>query len=119
MERRWTLSKTLEIDAAHRLPNHPGKCSHLHGHRWRITIKIGVDDLDDSGMVVDFGKLSAMVREMDHRNLNALQPFDSLPPTAEYIADYLAIQTIKLVDRESDIAVTVEETPGASVTCRV
>ena len=36
------ITKEIEIDAAHRVPNHKSKCRTFHGHRYRI--EVGVDD---------------------------------------------------------------------------
>lgn len=62
------ITKTIEIDMGHRVPNHYGKCRNLHGHRYKI--EVGVDDkvitrrLDSSeGMVIDFSILKEIMME--------------------------------------------------------
>ena len=71
------------------LPNHPGKCSRLHGHSYRLEVALD-GTLHASGpaagMVEDFDVVSrvvkaAVVNELDHRSLNEL--LDN--PTAENI----------------------------------
>ena len=54
------ITKCLEIDMGHRVPNHKSKCATPHGHRYKI--EVGVDDkvidtkgVSDEGMVIDFG----------------------------------------------------------------
>jgi 6-pyruvoyltetrahydropterin/6-carboxytetrahydropterin synthase len=57
------VEKSFEFDAAHRLVDHPGKCSNIHGHRYKVVVRcrrVG-GGLDTSGMVVDFGVLSEIV----------------------------------------------------------
>lgn len=56
------ITKTIEIDMGHRVPNHKSKCRNLHGHRYKI--EVGVDDKvintkgsSDEGMVIDFSDL--------------------------------------------------------------
>ena len=56
------ITKQIEIDMAHRVPNHKSKCHNLHGHRYKI--EVGVDDKlitrkgsSSEGMVIDFGDL--------------------------------------------------------------
>ena len=56
------VTKQIEIDMGHRVPNHKSKCSSPHGHRYKI--EAGVDDKlivekgsSDEGMVIDFGDL--------------------------------------------------------------
>lgn len=48
---------------AHRLMGHPGKCNNLHGHNYRVRIRIcrSSDCMDESGMVVDFGDMKKEV----------------------------------------------------------
>lgn len=58
------VSKEVEFDAGHRVPNHQSKCFAPHGHRYRVRVTCTgpiVDDPDrpDAGMVVDFGDLKA------------------------------------------------------------
>ena len=49
------------FDSAHFLSGYNGKCSNLHGHRWKIEIEIESDELVQDGqcrgMIVDFGDL--------------------------------------------------------------
>lgn len=67
------VTKTIEIDMGHRVPNHKSKCRNLHGHRYKI--EVGVDDKvmdkkgnSDEGMVIDFSDLKEiMVQEIDAR----------------------------------------------------
>lgn len=63
------ITKTLEIDMGHRIPNHKSKCRNLHGHRYKI--EVGVDDQvieakgrSDEGMVMDFSDLKEVLTEV-------------------------------------------------------
>ncbi|RLK48612.1 6-pyruvoyltetrahydropterin/6-carboxytetrahydropterin synthase [Alkalispirillum mobile] len=57
----FTVTRRLEIDAAHRIPDHGSRCRHLHGHRYVVEAACGNPDLHESGeergMVLDFGFL--------------------------------------------------------------
>lgn len=60
------ITKEIEIDMAHRVPNHKSKCQNLHGHRYKI--EVGVDDkiidtagASDEGMVIDFSDLKEIM----------------------------------------------------------
>jgi 6-pyruvoyltetrahydropterin/6-carboxytetrahydropterin synthase len=53
-------ARFLDVDAAHRLVEHRGKCAHLHGHRYRIEI-VCEGTIDGLGVVVDFGEIKARV----------------------------------------------------------
>lgn len=65
------VTKQIEIDMGHRVPNHKSKCRNLHGHRY--VIEVGVDDkviidtgASNEGMVIDFGDLKEVImREID------------------------------------------------------
>jgi 6-pyruvoyltetrahydropterin/6-carboxytetrahydropterin synthase len=65
------ISKKIEIDMGHRVPNHKSKCKNLHGHRYKI--KAGVNDKvitkkgdSSEGMVIDFGDLKEVMMEEIH-----------------------------------------------------
>jgi 6-pyruvoyltetrahydropterin/6-carboxytetrahydropterin synthase len=65
------ITKEIEIDMGHRVPNHKSKCRNFHGHRYKI--EVGVDDKvitteksSSEGMVIDFGDLKlAMMDVLD------------------------------------------------------
>ena len=53
------ITRRLEFDAGHRIPNHQSQCRHLHGHRYALEITLGGGVIDaagrpDDGMVMDF-----------------------------------------------------------------
>lgn len=65
------VTKTIQIDMGHRVPNHKSKCKNLHGHRY--VIEVGVDDnvilekgVSNEGMVIDFGDLKEIMMTMIH-----------------------------------------------------
>jgi 6-pyruvoyltetrahydropterin/6-carboxytetrahydropterin synthase len=83
------IRKSFTFEAAHVLPNHPGKCSRLHGHSYRLDVTLeGPLQAEGpaAGMVEDFEVVSrvvkaAVIAELDHRSLNELIE----NPTAENI----------------------------------
>jgi 6-pyruvoyltetrahydropterin/6-carboxytetrahydropterin synthase len=80
------LEVEFTFSAAHRLPRHPGKCMHVHGHNYRFTVTIAGEPDSHSGMIMDFGDIDAVVREqiltvVDHRDLNEFLE----NPTAENV----------------------------------
>lgn len=60
---QFTISRMIEIDAAHRVMTHGSKCRGLHGHRYKIeavcTSKSGdlVPEGEETDMVMDFAFL--------------------------------------------------------------
>ena len=83
----------LGFAAAHNLRGYQGRCENLHGHNWKITVKVAAPRLDDLGMVMDFKELKAqcnsLLEELDHKYLNEIAPFDRQNPTTENIARHL------------------------------
>jgi len=86
----YRISKTFEFDAAHRLmPPYEGKCSHMHGHTWRVEIVLVAEVLNPCGMVTDFTDLTPLrnyiAQRFDHATVN-----DTVEqPTCENIARHL------------------------------
>ena len=78
------IGKHFEFEASHILPKHPGKCSRMHGHSYKLTVVVNGPVEKDSGMVVDFSVIKDIVKEeiinkYDHRHMNDY--FEN--PTAE------------------------------------
>jgi len=82
--------------AAHQLKLVGEKCENLHGHNWHVEVTVRGAQLDDAGVLVDFGVLKHHVRgimkTLDHKFLNELDDFDSgdHQPSSEHIARYIA-----------------------------
>jgi 6-pyruvoyltetrahydropterin/6-carboxytetrahydropterin synthase len=106
------ITRRLEFDAGHRIPDHASQCRHLHGHRYALEVTLAgeistAQGAADRGMVMDFSEVRAIARRelvdaWDHaflawRGDTAVVDFlASLPahktvlfdepPTAEYLA---------------------------------
>lgn len=54
----------------HRLSLHKGLCKNFHGHNYKVIVGIKSEELNDNGMVMDFGEMKWIVREyttsLDH-----------------------------------------------------
>ena len=71
------VKRVFDFEAAHVLPNHPGKCRNLHGHSYRLVVTVERPVDAASGLAIDFSELKAVVRRevvdvLDHRYLNDL-----------------------------------------------
>jgi queuosine biosynthesis protein QueD len=68
------------FSSAHQLRGYKGKCENLHGHNYKIEIFARGAELNNIGLLIDFGDLKQAADEivtyLDHRNLNELPPFD-------------------------------------------
>ncbi|SMB27793.1 6-pyruvoyltetrahydropterin synthase [Sterolibacterium denitrificans] len=70
------ITRRLEFDAGHRIPDHLSQCRHLHGHRYAIEITLAGDIIHASGqpvngMLMDFSEIKSLamqhlVDEWDH-----------------------------------------------------
>lgn len=62
------ITRKLEFDAGHRIPDHKSQCRHLHGHRYvlEITLEgplIQNPGASDNGMVLDFSDIKSIACE--------------------------------------------------------
>lgn len=64
----YRIRSEAAFDSAHFLAGYAGKCSNLHGHRWRIIAEVRSASLhtDDQlrGMVADFGDFKRDLRKI-------------------------------------------------------
>jgi 6-pyruvoyltetrahydropterin/6-carboxytetrahydropterin synthase len=61
------ITRRLEFDAGHRIPNHNSQCKHLHGHRYTIEITLAGDiitteGVSEQGMVMDFSDVKRIAK---------------------------------------------------------
>lgn len=81
------------FSAAHRVRGYRGDCAGVHGHTYKIEVKVKVEKLDKLGMSMDFRKvknvLKRILSKLDHKNLNNLSFFKNHNATAEWIAVYI------------------------------
>lgn len=74
--------------------DYQGECENLHGHNWHVTVRLGGEELNDLGMVMDFRDAKQMLNNvldrLDHKYLNDVEPFDRINPTTENLAEYVA-----------------------------
>lgn len=89
----YQLKITSNFASAHNLMNYQGDCENLHGHNWKIDVSVTAHDLDKAGLGIDFKKLKAetkaLLKTLDHKYLNELEPFKELSPSSENIARYI------------------------------
>ncbi len=115
-----------EFSAAHALRGYRGKCENLHGHNWKVEVYVRGEQLDETGMLVDFKDVKEATRDvmryLDHFNLNELKPFDNeLNPSSEHLAGFILHKVAERIDsdRLKVYKVRVWETPSTSATYEV
>ncbi len=81
------------FSAAHHVRGYRGDCAGEHGHTYQVEVTVSVEKLDRIGLAVDFRKvkniLKAIMKKLDHQNLNRLAFFKQHNATAEWVAVYL------------------------------
>jgi len=91
----YELKVVTRFAAAHQLKMVTEKCENLHGHNWRIEVFVAGPELDQSGVLVDFGVIKNYMAEiidsLDHKFLNELEFFQNANPSSENIARYIAL----------------------------
>ncbi|RLB71103.1 MAG: 6-carboxytetrahydropterin synthase QueD [Deltaproteobacteria bacterium] len=104
----YELKIETSFAAAHNLLNYCGQCEKLHGHNWKVEIKVRGEDLDESGMLLDFKILKnhteAIIQSLDHCYLNEHPAFAGKSPSSELIARYIFTELEKkLSDRQVSV----------------
>ncbi|HSY27774.1 MAG TPA: 6-carboxytetrahydropterin synthase QueD [Burkholderiaceae bacterium] len=117
-----TITRKLEFDAGHRIPDHNSQCRNLHGHRYTLEITLTGQVVDhdgqaDNGMIMDFSDVKALAKDnlvdlWDHaflvyeKDTKVMEFLESLPnhktvvlnrvPTVENLAK-IAFDILKTV----------------------
>ena len=90
----FELKVVTHFSAAHQLEMVAKKCENLHGHNWKIEVYVAGDELNEAGVLMDFGEIKKTVAkimsELDHRFLNEIECFQEGNPSSENIAQYIA-----------------------------
>ena len=88
----FTVRVEASFAAAHFLTHYHGKCERLHGHNYLVRAYAQGQELDEGGMLLDFGALKGALREvlgaLDHSLLNDIPEFSG-DPSAERIAAWI------------------------------
>jgi 6-pyruvoyltetrahydropterin/6-carboxytetrahydropterin synthase len=98
------ITRRLEFDAGHRIPDHESQCRHLHGHRYALEITLSGRVIDaagrpENGMVMDFSHVKRLAKEhlvdqWDH----AFLAFSGDQPLVDLLAALPGHKTV-LLDR--------------------
>ena len=124
-----TVSRKAHFNAAHRLNNDKwsitknkeifGKCNYpnYHGHNYELIVSVKGEINQDTGYVMDMGKLKEIIKNeiedrLDHKNLNLdIDYFKKVIPSAENISVFIYNILRDKIDKNLSISVTLYETP--------
>ena len=85
--------KEFGFEAAHLLPHVPDghKCKRLHGHSYRVRIRVDADLDPVLGWVIDFAEIAEVFepirKRLDHHYLNEIEGLEN--PTSEVLARWI------------------------------
>ena len=128
------VTRRLEFDAGHRIPDHKSQCRHLHGHRYVIEITLSGNIISkpgasENGMVIDFSTIKTLaqthlidhwdhafiVSQSDDVVMNLLSQIKDhktfvleAPPTAENLARYAFLTLAPLYRHHYDNQLQLE-----------
>ncbi len=114
----FELSVESHFSSAHHLLNYDGKCENVHGHNWKVEIIVQGEELDKSGMLIDFKILKQHLDEvldmLDHKDLNNLREFSNISPSSENIAKFIYKELKKRLPPLKKVSVWETERAKAS-----
>lgn len=122
---------------AHRLREHSGECSNIHGHNlhWEVEARVQMDKtLNDHNMVVDLKDISREINTVDHALV--LNEEDSLlkgtdraflgnvvtvkgDPTCEKLVEWMGKRIYELADEIYLVHVDLSETDSYTVAASI
>ncbi|WP_269790044.1 6-carboxytetrahydropterin synthase QueD [Stenotrophomonas sp. Iso1] len=112
------IFKVFTLEAAHRLPNVPPghKCARLHGHSFRIELKVSGEPGEDTGWIMDFSDLKAAFQplydQLDHNYLNDIPGLEN--PTSERLSMWIWERLKPTLPLLSEVVVHETCTSGCS-----
>ena len=89
---KFVIRVESSFEAAHNLREYYGKPEPLHGHSWKVEVKIESSNLDDEAISVDYVKvkkaLDVLTKKLDYTYINEVSPFNKINPSSENIAKW-------------------------------
>ena len=101
------------FSSGHYLRDYHGKCENPHGHNYRVLVTLIGEQLDHSGLLLDFKLLKQVLRPtveyLDHQMINDLEPFTTVNPSAENLAKYFFDTSAKQLSDMTEGRVRVKD----------
>ena len=89
----FEIGITDEFEAAHSLSGDFGAATRLHGHTYRVEVRLEAGEVDPTGTFYDLGRLRSELRSiletLHYRNLNDLPELAETNTTAEVVARHI------------------------------
>jgi 6-pyruvoyltetrahydropterin/6-carboxytetrahydropterin synthase len=113
-----------EFEAILSLKGDFGPSTRLHGHTYKVKAVVEGDRLDEAGTLYDISQLKESLKQilsyLHYQNLNELEAFRDVNPTAENVCKYIYQRLAPVIrdDRIQGLEVTVWESPTAFASYR-
>jgi 6-pyruvoyltetrahydropterin/6-carboxytetrahydropterin synthase len=120
----FEIGITDEFEAAHSLKGDFGPATRMHGHTYRVEVRIEAHEVEESGTFYDLGKLRSDLRaaldELHYRDLNRVEGLRETNTTAEMVALYIfkKMEPPLRGSRAASLKVTVWESPSVFASYR-
>jgi len=111
------IFKMFTLESAHRLPNVPAghKCARVHGHSFRVEIRVRGEVDAHTGWVMDFADIKSafqpVFEQLDHRYLNDIEGLEN--PTSEHLARWIWQRLVPTLPQLAEVVVHETCTSGA------
>lgn len=114
----FIITKKFDFEAAHWIPAFPEghKCRRMHGHSFRVEIKVKGEIDPEMGILMDFADIKAAVKPyidfLDHDCLNDIAERDNIPQLMNPTSENICLWLYKEIKPKLDIlhSVVVHET---------
>ncbi len=104
----FNLTVKFHFAASHFLTDYHGECEHMHGHNYKLEVKIK-GEVQKDGMVIDYKEIKKVVNEnvidhLDHKHLNDVIDNPSSENLCKWIWEKLEgkIPLVKITLHETD-----------------
>jgi 6-pyruvoyltetrahydropterin/6-carboxytetrahydropterin synthase len=105
----YEVSVEQSFAAGHALRNYKGKCENVHGHNYKVQLKILGTELDHAGLLMDFGDIKRILRDvieiLDHQFINDIEPFTMVNPTAENMTKWFYDEVTRRMPEETHLSI--------------
>lgn len=96
------ITKRIEWDMGHRIPNHQSVCHNLHGHRYVVEVAVeGVVHTtigqSNEGMVLDFGEIKELMMKHIHEPCDhSFMYYEDDPTMVAFFKENPHFKTVKV-----------------------
>lgn len=103
----FRMTVESQFSAAHAIRNYPGPCCRMHGHNYRVVVRLAGEELNALGMLIDYTdvkKALAMVLDpLDHTTLNERPEFSHVNTTSEELARLIYRRLRDILFADADV----------------